>query len=212
MLRAIRRVAIFCLKATLLALALAITFLAAWGFRAGAGVAFSHWNVGPDRVDFYYCRVASAGGRVVVIPQSRHFTGAAVERGKQGKAFWASAPTWQACDGYYARYDVDVTSRQWPVSWTDEGWKVDGCRQTARSLAFPCWLVILPAGAWPAITWTRQIRRWQRTRRRLRTGRCLACGYDLRATAEFAGPLVPRCPECGTVDVPTQAHALGGAA
>lgn len=30
---------------------------------------------------------------------------------------------------------------------------------------------------------------------------CPACGYDLRATADPDGPLLPRCPECGYVRI-----------
>ena len=61
----------------------------------------------------------------------------------------------------------------------DTGWGVD----------FPAWLpfavtAILPA-AWPVPAWRRA-----RRRRLLRAGRCVRCGYDLRATPD-------RCPECG---------------
>ena len=52
----------------------------------------------------------------------------------------------------------------------------------------PLWLPAV-ALAVPPVAWV--IRRRQ-TRRRLRTGLCSGCGYDLRASREFG-----RCPECG---------------
>ena len=38
-----------------------------------------------------------------------------------------------------------------------------------------------------------------RVRRRGRTGRCVACGYDLRAGPDAAGALLSKCPKCGAV-------------
>lgn len=43
---------------------------------------------------------------------------------------------------------------------------------------------------------------WSTRRRRARAasrGHCAKCGYDLRATPERGGPVLDRCPECGTV-------------
>lgn len=55
-------------------------------------------------------------------------------------------------------------------------------------LGIPIWSLVILFSIWPMLTTIR----WWRTRRRLWTGRCLACGYDLRATPD-------RCPECGAV-------------
>jgi hypothetical protein len=52
----------------------------------------------------------------------------------------------------------------------------------------PGWLIVIVCGAAAAWSW-RHVRRLRRTRR---TGLCLTCGYDLRATPD-------RCPECGTI-------------
>jgi hypothetical protein len=56
-----------------------------------------------------------------------------------------------------------------------------------RGIRFHAAYAIAAAALLPLIVW----RRWTRLRRRRRTGSCLACGYDLRASPE-------RCPECGT--------------
>ena len=50
------------------------------------------------------------------------------------------------------------------------------------------WLLLLVAAALPA---ARGVVHWFHRRSRLRTGHCVHCGYDLRAT-------LGRCPECGT--------------
>jgi hypothetical protein len=60
-------------------------------------------------------------------------------------------------------------------------------------LVIPLWLLIPPCGVMPMVRWRFRCR--QRTRGR--HGLCVACGYDLRATAEAGGALLPICPECG---------------
>jgi len=52
----------------------------------------------------------------------------------------------------------------------------------------PCWWILLVTVPLPALLLFRRLR----TKRRIRSGQCAACGYDLRATPD-------RCPECGAV-------------
>ena len=59
------------------------------------------------------------------------------------------------------------------------------------NLVLPYWL-LTSVTALPAVTLIGFSIRAYRRDRRVRTGRCRACGYDLRATPD-------RCPECGTI-------------
>lgn len=56
-----------------------------------------------------------------------------------------------------------------------------------RMFGVPLWFVAMLALVYPAWSW----RLLRRSRGWARTGRCVACGYDLRGSAG-------RCPECGT--------------
>ncbi len=60
-------------------------------------------------------------------------------------------------------------------------------RFNSYQLSVPWWLICALVILWPP----RLIQTW-RTQRRKTLQKCVACGYDLRATPE-------RCPECGTV-------------
>jgi hypothetical protein len=57
-----------------------------------------------------------------------------------------------------------------------------------RGVTFHTAYAIVATAPLPLIAWLR----WKRLRRRRRTGTCLICGYDLRASPD-------RCPECGKV-------------
>ena len=50
---------------------------------------------------------------------------------------------------------------------------------------------LLLFSALPAVVYSRRFHRWYRARDLIAQGRCVQCGYDLRASKD-------RCPECGT--------------
>lgn len=64
----------------------------------------------------------------------------------------------------------------------------DWARGTETIAVFPLWAPFVMSSILPVL-W---LRGHLRLRARARGGRCLRCGYDLRATPD-------RCPECGTV-------------
>jgi hypothetical protein len=64
-----------------------------------------------------------------------------------------------------------------------------------RAAVVPLWAVVLTLAVPPSL----RLAAWGRSRRRLKDGRCRACGYDLRATPG-------RCPECGADPAPVPAR------
>jgi hypothetical protein len=74
------------------------------------------------------------------------------------------------------------------------------------STALPCWAFIFGFGVLPSIMLVRRLRL---ARRRVH-GRCLRCGYDLRATPDRGSTeLAEVCPECGAAP-PVQTVPPGG--
>jgi hypothetical protein len=69
-----------------------------------------------------------------------------------------------------------AADRQQPPGFDDDVMQWD--------VRIPFWMLVLLLGIMPALFVCR------RFRRRLRSGFCIQCGYDLRASRE-------RCPECG---------------
>jgi hypothetical protein len=73
-------------------------------------------------------------------------------------------------------------------SWS---WKADGgsTQASKTSISIPHWVFLILLLILPALQCHRILAN-NRRRRRIRDGRCVHCGYDIRATPD-------RCPECG---------------
>ena len=110
---------------------------------------------------------------------------------------WSDVPrtprpwTWshlKGIDGFSPAYEPDATvlGLGWRTTSRHSAWV--GGSVTSSVLLVPYWQPCILAAVLPA--WRGAVR-WG-TRRRRQTGRCPACGYDLRASPE-------RCPECGAV-------------
>ena len=66
-----------------------------------------------------------------------------------------------------------------------------------RDVLFPLTAItLIPAVAAAVLAWG--LNKNRRRAAAWAAGRCAECGYDLRASPEGGGALLPRCPECGT--------------
>ena len=72
--------------------------------------------------------------------------------------------------------------------------------RTVYTVFAPRWFVVSLLGAYPLIALSGSLKRRWRNRRRRRRGLCLQCGYNLTGVPE------PRCPECGTAQIPKESR------
>ena len=92
---------------------------------------------------------------------------------------------------------ISTAQDWWAVGWLGrlgfaEVERVSAARLYAvyRGVTVPLWPIALISAIPPVIVMRRVLRRWWRRR----SGRCVACGYDLHETPEGR-----RCPECGLI-------------
>jgi hypothetical protein len=141
--------------------------------------------------DSYF--IASAGGSIVLgWAQGEDSQGNEAAQGGHSYTFTFDETKrvigTQSGGSFFTRAGLARALTYVPWGWRDEGSSVH--LTDARCLVIPDWLIllILTLAGWQVV---RSVRRLRQRRRLQSAGRCLACGYDLRATPG-------RCPECGT--------------
>jgi hypothetical protein len=206
--------------ATVLMTLMVVAILAAW-WRGRSHA--ENFSVGRDCLDDtawrqIVCRFDWAGGDVGMIcyhshAEARHALAKGFAPGTRWATEWWSRedadsyptrlkyPDWfreGRVNSKFRRRAGIVTSRQ-------QGWgsmyalgRRNGIDSyvytTSYYLAVPCWM---PALLFSLIPAKRTFAYFHRRRRLAHPGRCPSCGYDLRATPNADGPLLPHCPECG---------------
>ena len=200
-----------------LVLCLATIWFWAMGCRGGAyWVAGyrAHWS-GPLHVDRASVQIYSERGRLLMLAgrYDEGIYGAPAKiveeshRGAlEGRYFYIGprlmAPEIDASERGRAQVDrmgVYVNARWGPYSTRYSVATFSG-KCLAMHVGLPAWVVVLLTAILPGVwAWG-----WWRGKRRVASGLCRVCGYDLRATPE-------RCPECGTVREKALSSVIDGA-
>lgn len=105
---------------------------------------------------------------------------------------WSPPGGMRAADGPIHRR-LGFSFHHQPRQTTDGSWT---SWITATSASCPHWFPVALGTALPLLH-VRTALRSRRRRWRIAHGLCPNCGYDLRATPDAGGALLPRCPECG---------------
>jgi hypothetical protein len=140
-----------------------------WFYRVtsggGALDVYYVWGATTDMRFLTLFPVAETGGRSVLTEVERQNVGRQTGgRLRLGLRFWPQ--------DNIGRLTVPTGN----IVWSGRSWH----------LVLPYWLLATLTGLLP-FSW---LTLWRRRLKRLGSGRCRACGYDLRATPD-------RCPECG---------------
>jgi hypothetical protein len=156
------------------------------------------YTMAPEWGEYSSYDIRFWAGRLVV---TRQWHGA-----KPGNLFtWIRMQVEESGDGWRFETKSDArkwSERDWPSRWGIFRWNFydrhyPQATIVYREFAAPLWFVALVAGAWPLASIAFAFRRWRKRRRAVREGRCVRCGYDLRATPAAGGELLAVCPECG---------------
>jgi hypothetical protein len=210
--RKIVRAILWIIKGTLLAIALAALVLWPWSY--GHGRLFTHSRITPhperiEEIDFY---AAWGDGRIGLGEWRGEYAHEMLSQARARAAARRTGWQWRVESG--TPWIIGGNSGAWwsPFGWYSLTHAHPGGWYVARYASIPCWLLAASAGAWAMSSLALRLRRHSRRSRLLRSGCCLDCGYDLRATPEAGGLLVGRCPECGTSNraVKPREHATTG--
>lgn len=174
---------------------LAVSAFWATSYFRNQQIVWSPASVRGQTQSFYRFALASWGGGVVA---TYWHSLTPVRPGQQLKSFFKiiSTTAWD-CRHYPDWGDDDTNPRILGFQYYKNGpTHGPGSYGIQLDFLFPCWAPWLVSLVFVMESW----RRWRRRRQRQWSlGICAKCGYDLRATPKEGGPILERCPECGSV-------------
>lgn len=197
---AAKTVRVFLLLVKSLLLLLTVAVLVLWPVSRGKYLSASEskWTAQPERVDYVTIGITCFGGRMGAWRGTAHYlSGWRLAVGRESAE--VNGEGWQRHATSIYRLDFpDASFDGWgPLRWKFLTTRFPDYTDEVRYIALPCCVIAPLLAVWPLTSLTLSLRRRTRRRRRLATGCCLSCGYDLRATPSAGGERLVRCPECG---------------
>ncbi len=195
------RVFLFVVKCLLLILAVGVLVL--WPMSRGKffNAHYIKYTVRPDRVDEVVAGIECENGRIIASHQAvRRLAGGMLAIGRQEAAHKGEAWKWETTSGEEPAVTETALDRKAPLRWEVVKLGDSDYATEIRAISAPCWLIAPLLALWPLVSIVLFVRRRTRLRRRIASGCCLSCGYDLRATPFPGGEILARCPECGAED------------
>lgn len=193
------RVFLWIVKSLLLLLAVAVLVL--WPMSRGTtiGAVGFKYTKREQWMDLVIAHIECSNGRILVRREARHdllglVQGLPIEQA----AYIGKGWRWKTVSNGSAGFASLALEGGGPLRWKFEAMYDPDYAYEWRTIAVSCWLLVPLLALWPLVSITLLIRHRTRRRRRTATGRCLSCGYDLRATTSPVGGLLGVCPECGT--------------
>ncbi len=154
----------------------------------------TRWRWEPQH-DETICSFDCRNGRVRMAREWQNYLYDSFDSNKHGVGW-----RWKGWTAPRSEWDKAMSSTWVPLYWKVEHHRYTYSAYDNRDVSISCWLIAPLLALWPLVSLTLSIRRRTRRRRRIATGCCLSCGYDLRATPSPGGETLARCPECGAED------------
>lgn len=180
----------------ILAVATLVLWPISWGKSLSAGG--SKPTVRAERVEWVGVRIGCNDGRIFAWHYtSRYLSGTLLAWARDMAAHDGEGWEWHTTSVGHKEFWNTLSEGWGPLRWRFGIVSSFVYGEEMQVISAPIWLLAPLLAVWPLVSITLLIRRRIRRRRRLATGCCLSCGYDLRATPSAGGEKLARCPECG---------------
>jgi hypothetical protein len=191
-----------------------VALVTARGCAAKRVYTLDHFNILPAAAGSFACRTTTLiSSRSMVGVEASSFATTDPTDAERYLRVYATSSRWQHTSdstdaakpfaGWFASPPIDGLAWLEPIGVRSEDVLTARRSITRHTLrfGFSWWILFITFSILPLGRFTAFAMRLRRRRARRRDSRCLACGYDLRATPD-------RCPECGTAAAQADAAHL----